>query len=246
MELTVLGHYGPYPAPGGACSGYFVRAGKTRIVLDLGAGTFSRLVGLVPGLDMDGIILSHLHGDHMSDMLVLRYALAQFSQRGVRVTLPMPVVAPDEPREEYRMLTSSGVYALTASTDGMQGWIGEARFTLNRGTHSVTSYIVTLEHEGKKLVYTGDTGMRHDLEDICRNADLLLADTNFTEAECPSPPAPHMSGAEAGRLAAAAGVKRLVCTHMRGAGTDEAQILAQAKRYFPQAELASDMAVYTV
>lgn len=246
MELTVLGHYGPYPASGGACSGYLVRAGKTRIVLDLGAGAFSRLIGLLPGLDMDGMILSHLHSDHMSDMLVLRYALSRAALGGAGPKLPLPVIAPDEPREEYRLLTSSGVFDMTAAEDCLHGGTGELRFALNRGTHPVPSYIVTLTHGDKKLVYTGDTGMRHDLEEICAGADLLLADTNFTEAECPAAPAPHMSGAEAGRLAAAAGVKRLICTHICGSGTDEARILAEAQRFFPSAELAADMKTYTV
>ena len=38
MKLTVLGCNGPYPAPGGACSGYLLQEGDTGVLLDCGAG----------------------------------------------------------------------------------------------------------------------------------------------------------------------------------------------------------------
>ncbi len=246
MELTVLGRYGPYPAPGGACSGYLVRAGKTKFVLDLGAGTLSRLIGLLPELNLDCVILSHLHSDHMSDMFVLRYALRQLSERGLKATLPLPVVAPDDPREEYRLLAASGVYDLTASEDGLQMRVEDARIKLSRVTHPVPAYAITVEHEGKRLVYTGDTGMRHDLAEICSGADLLLADANFLDEECANAAAPHLSAGQAGRLAKEAGVKQLLCTHIRGAQCDTNKLLLQAQRHFPKAEIAQELMTYTV
>ncbi|HWQ58820.1 MAG TPA: MBL fold metallo-hydrolase [Clostridia bacterium] len=246
MELTVLGRYGPFPAPGGACSGYLIRAGRAKIALDLGAGTLSRLIGLVPELDLDCIILTHLHSDHISDMFVLRYALRQLAEGGAHPTLPMPVIAPEEPREEYRMLTASGAYDLTAAQDGLQLRIQDARIRLDRVTHPVPTFAVSVEHEGKRLVYTGDTGMRHDLAELCYGADLLLADANFLDEECPSAPAPHLSAGQAGRLAADAWVKRLILTHIRGALCDTGKLLAQARRYYPKTELAEEFAVYSV
>ena len=32
MKLTILGNNGPYPAAGGACSGYLLRAGNTCVL----------------------------------------------------------------------------------------------------------------------------------------------------------------------------------------------------------------------
>ena len=48
MRLTILGMNGPFPAPGGATSGYFLAAGATNIALDLGCGTLARLTALTP------------------------------------------------------------------------------------------------------------------------------------------------------------------------------------------------------
>ena len=68
MELTVLGRCGPFPAPGEACSGYLLKCGGKNIMLDFGSGVFSRLYGLLPQLEVDAVVLSHLHSDHMADM----------------------------------------------------------------------------------------------------------------------------------------------------------------------------------
>ena len=246
MELTVLGRHGPFPAPGGACSGYLLRAGQAALLLDLGPGTLSRLLAIAPQLDLDCVILSHLHSDHISDMFVLRYALRQFAERGLRPSLPMPVIAPDEPKEEYRLLTASGVFDLASSADGLQLRIRDARIRLNRVTHPVPTYAVSVEHEGKRFVYTGDTGARADLAELCYGADLLLADANFLDEENPGPSAPHLSAGQAGQLAADAWVKRLLCTHIRGALCDTDRLIAQARRRFPGAELAEELAVYQI
>lgn len=246
MELTVLGRHGPYPAPGGACSGYLVRAGQANIVLDLGAGTLSRLMGLLPELNLDCVILSHLHSDHISDMFVLRYALRQMSDRGVKVTLPLPVIAPEEPREEHKLLTGSGVYDLTTAQDELQIRIKDVRIRLKRVTHPVPAYAVAMEHEGKRFVYTGDTGARSDLAEFCYGADLLLADANYLDEENPGAGAPHLSAGQAGKLAADAWVKQLVLTHIRGSSCDTDRLLKQAQRYFKNAEVAQDLQTFTI
>ncbi len=246
MELTVLGCYGPFPAPGGACSGYFLRAGETKLQLDLGAGTFARLLGILPELNLDCVILTHLHSDHLSDMFVLRYALRQLADSGVKVSLPLPVIAPEEPREEARMLAGSGAYELRAATDGLQLRIGNVRIRLHRMTHPVPTYAVSVEHEGKRFIYTGDTGMRDDLREICYGADMLLAGVNYLDEEHTGPGAPHLSAGETGLLAREAWVKRLLCTHVRGTLCDPEKLIAQVRKHFPEAELAEELKTYTI
>ena len=75
MRLTILGNNGPFPAPGGACSGYLVESdsGETRILLDCGTGVLAHLTQLTPDIHLDAVVLSHLHYDHMSDMLPMHY-----------------------------------------------------------------------------------------------------------------------------------------------------------------------------
>jgi ribonuclease BN (tRNA processing enzyme) len=71
------------------------------------------------------------------------------------------------------------------------------------------------------LAYTGDTGPTADVVELARGAELLLAEASFV-AEVPPAAQRHLSSArDAGRQAAAAGVGRLVLTHLLP-GTDAA------------------------
>ena len=249
MKLTVLGKYGPFPAPGGACSGYLLECGQSRLLLDLGSGTLSRLLQFVPTLQIDAILLSHLHSDHMGDLLILRYALQQYKARGQDVPMPLAVIAPDVPEEEYRLLTGSGVYDITTARDKLRARIGDVTITLHRMTHPVPTYGFSIEHGGRCMFYTGDTGWRDDLPSLCAGADLLLADACFAEADRPGGSgsiAAHLTAAEAGRIAREAGVKKLVCTHLWGGGCNEAQMLEEARAQFPDAVVAEEMQSYLI
>jgi len=246
MKLTVLGKYGPFPAKHGACSGYLLECGGVTLALDLGNGTFSRLISLIPDLHIDAILLSHLHYDHMSDMLILSYALEQFRLRGRKVPTPLTVVSPDTPAEEYRMLVSTGVFDITPAYDGMRIRFGDVSIALCRMIHSVPSFSYDITHDNNRLFYTGDTGWHEDLPEKCKGADVILADTGFLNADKTMQIAPHLTAGEAGRLAKLAGAKQLICTHIWGGGMDNAQLLKEAREFFPDVIIAEEMKPYHI
>lgn len=265
----VLGRYGPFPAPGGACSSYLLEGpaekGKTglndptvRVVLDLGAGTLTRLLAITPLDKIEAIVLSHLHSDHMSDMLVLRYALQQLHARGVRVPTPLNVIAPGEPEPEFRLLSSAGPFNMIKAEDGMKLRFGAMTITLHRMLHPVPTYAMEILEETpkrypvygqdpppKRIVYTGDTGMHPELPPLCKYASLLLADAGLLEKDGSRSHA-HMTAQEVGELARNAGVGRLLLTHIWGGDLDEEQLLKHAQAYFPAAEIAREMASYEI
>jgi len=265
VKLTVLGRYGPFPAPGGACSSYLLEGNspdgkeRTRLVMDLGAGTLSRLVSVCPIRSVDAILLSHLHSDHMSDLLVLRYALQQLKARGVDVPTPLTVVAPPHPELEFRMLASAGTFDMVAAHDGMRMKFGPLTVTLHRMQHPVPTFAMEIEEElpekppqygeepiRKRLIYTGDTGLHERLPGICTKAAALLADTGFLAADKTTEAAPHLTAREAGYLAKEAGVGRLLCTHIWGGGYTDEQVLAEAREGFPGAEVVQEMKSYEI
>jgi len=247
MKLTVLGKYGPFPAPGGACSGYLLEAEGARLLLDCGSGVFSRLYRLVPDLRLDGILLSHLHSDHMADMLVLRYALKQLSARGrLGELLPLPVVCPEEPETEFRQLSASGVFEILTAKEGMKLRFGELSISLYRMLHPVTSYAMDISCGGRRLFYTGDTGYSEELEALAEGADVLLADCCFLKAERPLGKAGHMTAAEAAELAQRAHVGQLLCSHIWGGGTTDAQVLREAAAVFPNALVVEELHEYFI
>ena len=94
MRLTVLGCAGSGPGPTSPASSYLITAGDTRLLVDLGNGSFGVLQRHLDPWLLDAVVLSHLHADHCADM-------DRFADRG-------PVVW------TRRRLDRSGLLAVTS------------------------------------------------------------------------------------------------------------------------------------
>lgn len=230
MILKILGNNGPYPAPGGACSGYLLTSDSkdTRILIDCGTGVLNRLLGELGLEDLDAVVLSHLHYDHMSDMLPLQYAL-QFNPR----TRPLPVYAPDEPEAVHAVLECP-CFDLWPAEDAT---IGEMRVSFAPARHPVPTNAVAVECDGHRFVLTGDSNQDSLVELFCEGADLLLADCGLP-SEGHRFTSPHYSAKLCGQLARSTRAKRLLLTHLNPKYEPEA-LLLEAREEFPGAELAA-------
>ena len=237
MKLTILGNNGPYPAPGGACSGYLLTSDSedTRILIDCGTGVLSRLMedNLLDRLD--AVVLSHLHYDHMSDMLPMQYAI-QFHPR----KKPLPVYAPMTP-EPVRALLECPQYDLWPAEDVV---IGEMRVSFTPARHPVETNAVAVECDGERFVFTGDSNDDALVELFCEGASLLLADCGLSR-EDHSYTSPHYSAQLCGRLAKNTRARRLLLTHLNPKYDPQA-LLAEAREAFPAAELAEPGREYTI
>ena len=228
MFLTIIGCEGPFPGANGACSGYLLESdsGKTRIMLEMGCGTLSRLRDTVDDVTkLDAVILSHLHYDHMCDMPVLGYLL-DFSQRE-----SMRVICPQTPELNRTIL--QGKFAVENIADTV---IGEFKAEFMKVIHPVETYAIKLTCDGKTFVYTGDTNDCEGLEVFAKDCDLLLADCglsvkNHTDRK------PHMSPIGCAKLAALSNAKRLILTHLSPLN-DKKELLTDAKSVFKDCELA--------
>lgn len=212
MELTILGMNGPYPAANGACSGYFVTAGDTRLQLDLGSGTLGRLTALTAPERLTALVFSHWHFDHAGDILPLIYRLADAAVRGCS---PLPVYGPADDSSPLRQAAAAcPAIELHTLQPGDQVVLGDVTLAAAQARHPVPALMYRLtDAAGKTIVFTGDTNTVPHLTDFCRGADLLLADGLFTEALW-AEGKPHLSAVHCARLANEAGVGRLVITHL--------------------------------
>src|SRR5204862_6077340 len=93
LTLEIIGCSGAVLEPGGACSCYLVRGGGATVLLDCGPSALPRLATRLEPASVDAIFLSHMHQDHILDLLpytrVLRAAGA-LRPGGPRVKLLAP------------------------------------------------------------------------------------------------------------------------------------------------------------
>lgn len=246
MKLTVLGKYGPYPPAGGATSGYLVNQGKTNILFECGSGIISRLQMILPLYALDAIVLSHLHSDHVNDMNILRYALQQMQQRGIVNNIPLKVFSPDQPKPDYDFIVSGqNVFEMITIRENMQVQLGDIAMDFRPMRHPVRTYGCLIFADNKTLAYTGDTCLHDGIEPFAMGADMLLADTGLLAREKTSQMVPHLTTYEVGQIAAAAAVKRLICTHISPNASEE-EMRREVSRYYPSVEIAQEMTSYNI
>ncbi|MDQ3983411.1 MAG: MBL fold metallo-hydrolase [Actinomycetota bacterium] len=224
MKVTILGSAGMYATPSRAASGYLVELGGTRIWLDAGAGTWRNLLAHVDYTEIDGVVLTHRHPDHVTDVFQAFHA----RQYGASEPLePVPLWAPGETLERVlgfaRELDTSFDLREIKAGDALE--VGGARISLHEMAHSVETVGVRIE-SGETFAYSADTGPGGDLDALAAGADVFLCEATFQNSDPPWEG--HLSAAQAGSIAARAGVGRLVITHLRP-GRDDELSLAEAE-----------------
>jgi ribonuclease BN (tRNA processing enzyme) len=206
LTLTVLGCSGSYAGPGGACSGYLLDDGTTRVWVDAGSGTLANLQRHVALGDVDAIVLSHEHPDHWSDIEgwnnVLRYVLDRTG---------FPVYAPAGLRARTYHDTEPQI-AWHDVTDGDTATVGTMSFTFSRTDHGPETLGMRVDAGGRSLGYSADTGPAWSLEALGGGLDLALCEATMTTEE--EGTLQHLSARQAGSSARAAGAGRLVLTHL--------------------------------
>lgn len=243
MQLTVLGCYGPYPATGGACSGYLLEEGGCRILIDCGSGVLSRLQRHARPWELEAVLLSHLHSDHTADLMVMRYALDHAQSQGLLRRGSLPLYSPPEPADEAKRLLYRDLFELISLSPRQPLQIGPFHFTFTETIHSLPCLAMRIETEKGSLVYSGDTEYFEGLIEFSGGADLFLCEANFQEEDMARSPSNHLSAAGAARIAARAGVKRLLLTHLHPERRP-AVSLEEAREHYPRAELAREGETY--
>ena len=239
MRLTVVGCSGSGPGPTSPASSYLVEHDGFRVLLDLGNGAFGTLQALADPATVDALYLSHLHADHCLDVAPF-VVWHRYSGRSSKDRVPLygPVAA------ERRL-----ALAYDADGDGITDVfdfvpvgpgpleIGPFGVQLARTAHPVECYAIRLTVDGRSLVYTGDTGPCTRVVELARGADVLLCEAAHPD-QPGLPESLHLTGRQAGEHAAAAGVGRLLVTHVPAWVDAEVQ-LAHARTAFPAAELVA-------
>ncbi len=262
MQVTVLGKSPSWQDASGACSGYLVEEQGCRLVLDCGNGVFSKLRPLCDYVDVDAVVISHMHADHFLDLVPFSYALRYAPRQQ-----PVPVAgwpgtdAPARPRLYLpqggeamlrRVVSCWGQDDLIETAFDVREYavddqleVGPFAVRFCEVPHYVVTFAVELACDGRRLTYGADCRPNRELVRFAHDTDLLIV-----EATLPRPERDglrgHLTAREAGDHAREAGAHRAVLTHYSDE-LDSALTREEGDAGFGgPVDLATEGAVYTV
>ncbi len=214
MQLTVLGSDGAWPAAGRACSGFLLEHEGYRLLLDAGYAVVPALQRKLDVTRLDAVYITHGHPDHCADLNPLLRARALRDDPAP----PLDVYAPRGALKAVLALDRPGMLdrsiRLHEFEPGEAFELGPMRASTCQTPHWSTNAAIRLSTKDDVLVYTGDGGPSPDVVDLARDAGLLIAEASYVD-EVPADSRGQLSSArDAGRLAKAAGVNRLMLTHL--------------------------------
>lgn len=237
MKLTIIGKYGPFPPKDGACSCYLLEFLDKKIVLDMGTGSFSKLMHFVDVFDIDAVFLSHLHFDHMSDIPVFGYAVNALNKR-LKQNKKIKLYTPKDPTNIFKLF-SPEAFDIETIKDGMSVKLGKANISFSKMTHPLPSYAIKVDDNENIFVYSGDTSLNDKIGGFIKGASVALLDANFKHKDKPEN-APHLTITEAALIAKEANVKKLILTH-QSAFNSSKEVLNEAIKVFLKSHTAEEM-----
>ncbi|MFN3268744.1 MAG: MBL fold metallo-hydrolase [Zestosphaera sp.] len=174
VEVVFLGVGGWLSNPLYGQSGVLVLGSDKTILLDAGEGTLERLhkCTKIDVNDLDYVILTHSHGDHVLGLPTIAQHLRH----------PLKVVGLRETLEDLRKIfealhVENKLQQLTLKEilpEGFEELESGVRLKWVRAKHVIPSISVVLEVENVKIAYSGDTSYNPEFLNIAKHVDLLI------------------------------------------------------------------------
>jgi ribonuclease BN (tRNA processing enzyme) len=218
MELIILGSGTGVPSLKRGSPGFLIKAGEQSILMDSGSGTVARMLRAgVTYKEVDAVLYSHIHPDHVADLVPLIFACKYQEAPREKDLLILGGKGFRDYFEGLRSLYGSWIepeafriHIQEALADDVK--IEELQITTLPLEHIPESvgYRVT-SPTGRTVVYSGDTDYCRNIVELARGADLLILECSFPEGQKVKG---HLTPALAGRIAHEAGCTRLILTHL--------------------------------
>jgi ribonuclease BN (tRNA processing enzyme) len=263
VQITVLGKSPSWQDADGACSGYLVQEDGYALVLDCGNGVFSKLRCHRDYVDVDAVLISHLHADHFLDLVPFSYALTYAPRQQ-----PVPVAgwpgtdhparpalyAPSGAVEMFRSIAGwfgnedliEGAFEIHEYHPGEEPALGPLRVRFCEVPHYTRTFAVELSTGGgPRFTFSADCRPNDELVQFAQDTDLLLIEATLPRPERTGVRG-HLTPGEAGEHGRRAGAKRLVITHISDELDSEWAREQAAEGFSGDVEVAHEGAVYTV
>jgi ribonuclease BN (tRNA processing enzyme) len=252
--MTVLGKSPAMPDANGANSGYLIRHDGFSLLLECGTGVFSKLRSVGDLLELDAVLISHLHADHTLDLIPFSHAL---TYNGHDDSRRPSLCAPPGAGGLFETLSSSfglqrqiaEAFELSEYEPATELSLGPFTVTFREVPHYIPTWACDLRlADGRRLTFGADCGPNEAIVELARDTDMLMLEA--TEGSGPHVDTGYMRGhltaGEAGELGRRAGARRLLLTHYSDELDPDALRAAGEAGYGAPVELATEAARYVL
>ena len=193
------------------------------ILLDAGSGAARALENYLDVLELNAVIVSHDHADHVADLGTIQHLL-MLKPSGAKHA-PVPIYLHDQSVFPPLAIEDKTSQLLSYREDSVLE-CGPFRVSFCQTVHPLVCYAMRVEEmeTGQVLVFTADTGWCPELIDFSQGAHVLIADSAFTNERGRNEI--HMTASEVAQLANQAHVQTLIARHM-APHADQTLILQQ-------------------
>ncbi len=161
---------------------------------------------------MEAVFLSHLHHDHMSDLLILQYAIQmEFVMKG-RIK-PLLIYCPDEPKLEADLIPIKHFVEPNPIDHSTVLQFGDLKVSFLHTDHGVPTYAMKFQVNDKIMIYGADSGIQTNWSPFANNANLLILECTYLERHKPAISMGHLSTYDIAKLSNDLKPKQLLLTH---------------------------------
>jgi ribonuclease BN (tRNA processing enzyme) len=244
LQTAILGSGGGLPSSARETACLLVRDDARALLLDAGSG-LGRLrddPALLHGIDRLDVVLTHFHFDHICGVPALQWLPVESAiwapgrwlydrpSSDILAPLRRPPISPGD-------VTSAPVFELREGGQEIAGFAVRASAQPRHWAPSAGLRV------GDDLAYVTDTPFEPSSIELARGVRTLFHEA-WSSSDEPSDQDGDSTAADAGRVAAGAGVGRLILVHLNPDLADHSALVGDARQVFANVDLGEDGGVY--
>ena len=243
-SVTIIGSGNPQYNPQRSGPSSLVQFNGLKFLVDMGNGTRAQLetLGLTRRNSPDALLITHHHLDHNEEFIPMVHQKFMIGKEFL-IAGPAPIKAMTDYVAEfykedlnYRKSNKGQTFDENNTHAEVKELAGENTFTYKGVSistievpHSIYTLAYRFDANGKSIVISGDLSYTENLPKLAKDADILVLDCQIMRVGAKQRKQPtrntsgnsaHASLEEGARMAAEAGVKTLIITHLSSAAID--------------------------
>ncbi|MFX1295763.1 MAG: MBL fold metallo-hydrolase [Promethearchaeota archaeon] len=215
MRIILLGTGTTLPHKNRNAAGLLIQIHKNYLLFDCGNGILRQIEKVnIDFTKIRDIFISHLHADHINDLpILLKANLMKKNPNTVKIYGPPPIKKVVEEWFSKIYLYLNKILYQIEIHEVKDEWIKNIGWKVQGFPvqHGIKAYGFKLVSNGKKLVYSGDTGFCEELIRAAKDADVLIHECSYPTGY--EHGKDHTTPLELGQIAKQANVKQVVLTH---------------------------------